>query len=370
MRIAFMLTSLGIGGTERQVVALAERMRARGHTVLIVVLREWIPQEWPTQTDVIHLALRKTPLDAIRGVARAVPALRAFRPDILHCHNLHGNLLGRLLKLVFSRVRVVSTIHNIYEGGRLRMLAYRATDGLSECTVAVCEAAAQHMVECGAAPKQNPCQVIPNGIDLTAFTPNEERRAEMRQKMGAADRFIWIAVGRIVVAKDYENMLRAFALTHQAEERSELWIAGEGSGLYADCMLAFADELAVSGAIRWLGLRTDVNALLDAADAFVLASTWEGMPLAVGEAMAMRKPVVATDVGGVHELLGECGTLVPAMNSGLLAKAMLDVMRTSTSASCTEKCQAARRRIEEQFSMDAIADKWEQLFRSLLAEPS
>lgn len=370
MRIAFMLTSLGVGGTERQVVALAERMRTRGHAVLILVLTDWTPQEWPTAVEVIHLALHKTPLDVIRGVARAAPALRGFRPDVLHCHNFHGNILGRLLKVVLPTVRVVSTIHNVYEGGRLRMLAYRVTDRLSQCTVGVCQAAANHMLECGAAPRRKLCHVIANGIDLAGFTPNEERRAAMREHMGASDRFIWIVVGRVVLAKDYETLLRAFALTLKTEECAELWIAGEGSGLYADCMLALADELGLGRAVRWLGLRKDVEALLDAADAFVLASAWEGMPLAIGEAMAMQKPVVATNVGGVRELLGDCGTLVPAMNSGSLANAMLDVVRTKTSAKSMETRQAARRRIEEQFSMDVTADKWERLFHWLRAEPS
>jgi glycosyltransferase involved in cell wall biosynthesis len=369
MRIAFMLTSLGIGGTERQVVALAERMRARGHAVMIVVLAECAPQEWPAQVEVVHLALRRNFLDIIRGVARAVPVLRAFRPQILHCHNFHGNIVGRLLKVLFPHVRVVSTIHNVYEGGRLRMIAYRLTDPLSQCTVAVCDAAARHLTECGAAPRRRICHVIANGIDPAEFTPDPERRAAMRERMGAADRFIWIAVGRVVLAKDYENLLRAFVLVREAEERAELWIAGEGMGLYAVCMQALADELGVSGAMRWLGLRRDVDSLLDAADAFVLSSAWEGMPLAVGEAMAMEKPVVATDVGGVHELLADCGILVPAMNSALLARAMLDVMRSGTSAKWAVVCHGARRRIEEQFSMDVTAGKWEQLFRSLLAKP-
>jgi glycosyltransferase involved in cell wall biosynthesis len=361
---------LGVGGTERQVIALSERMRARGHGVLILVLKDWIPHEWPTHVDVIHLALGKTPLDVIRGVARAAPALRAFQPDILHCHNFHGNILGRLLKLLFPRVPVVSTIHNIYEGGRLRMFAYRMTDSLAERTVAVCEAAGSHMLQCGAAPRRRVCSVIANGIDPSKFTPSHERRADMRAQMEAADRFIWIAVGRIALAKDYENLLRAFSSVHQSWERAELWIAGEGTGLYADCMLAFADELGLSTAVRWLGLRNDVVALLDAADAFVLASAWEGMPLAVGEAMAMQKPVVATDVGGVRELLGDCGVLVPPANSGMLADAMLEVMSASNSAKWVATCRAARQRIEEQFSMDANADRWEQLFRSLLSRPS
>ncbi len=89
---------------------------------------------------------------------------------------------------------------------------------------------------------------------------------------------------------------------------------------------ALAADLGVAS-VRWLGLRRDMPALLDAADGFVLASAWEGMPLAVGEAMAMEKPVVATDVGGVRELVGEAGVIVPAKSPESLAEAMLEMMR-------------------------------------------
>ena len=114
-----------------------------------------------------------------------------------------------------------------------------------------------------------------------------------------------------------------------------------------------------------LGLRRDVAAVLDAADGFVLSSAWEGMPLALGEAMAMEKPVVATDVGGVRELLGDCGVIVPARNATALADAMLAVMRQSLEERAAMG-RAARQRIVKNFSMDAKADEWEALYRSVL----
>jgi hypothetical protein len=92
-------------------------------------------------------------------------------------------------------------------------------------------------------------------------------------------------------------------------------------------------ELELRDSVRWLGLRRDMPALLDAADAFVSGSAWEGMPLAVGEAMAMEKPVVATDVGGVRELVGDAGLVVPAKDSGALADAMQATMGEGREAS-------------------------------------
>ena len=126
-----------------------------------------------------------------------------------------------------------------------------------------------------------------------------------------------------------------------------------------------AAELGVAASVRWLGLRRDMSALLDAADGFVSASAWEGMPLAVGEAMAMEKPVVATEVGGVRELVGESGVMVPAKDPETLAQAMLALMR-STPQARRSLGRAARERIERLFSFDAKADEWESLYREML----
>ena len=117
--------------------------------------------------------------------------------------------------------------------------------------------------------------------------------------------------------------------------------------------------------VRWLGLRRDMPALLDAADGFVLSSAWEGMPLAVGEAMAMEKPVVATDVGGVRELVGDAGYTVSAKSPEGLAGAMLELMRR-TPVARSALGRRARERIVSNFSMNARADEWEILYWTLL----
>jgi glycosyltransferase involved in cell wall biosynthesis len=89
------------------------------------------------------------------------------------------------------------------------------------------------------------------------------------------------------------------------------------------------------------------------------------MPLAVGEAMAMERPVVATDVGGVRELVGDAGAIVPAKDSNALAEAMVATMRRPAAARA-EMGRAARERICSRFSMDRKAEEWEALYRSVL----
>ena len=112
-------------------------------------------------------------------------------------------------------------------------------------------------------------------------------------------------------------------------------------------------------------MRRDLPALLDGADGFVLAAAWEGMSLAVGEAMAMEKPVVATDVGGTHELVGEAGAVVPSRAPDALAMAMLELMH-KTPEDRHKLGLAERRRICRSFNMDTKADEWEALYRTVL----
>lgn len=360
MRIVYVFTSLGIGGAERQALALAERMAARGHTVALMVLRPRLHEEWPTPLDVFRLEMRRTPQSVVAGVIRGRSFLRDFRPDLVHSHSFHANFVARLVKAFVPVPVLVSTIHNVYEGGWPRMLAYRLTDRFSRYTTAVSEAAARRFVRLKAVP-QAKCAVVSNGIDTEEFAPSPDRRARMRSQMGADGGFIWLTAGRIVPAKDYPNLLRAFAEVRTARANTQLWIAGPTVGAEFQKCRDLAEQSGLSDAVRWLGLRRDMPALFDAADAFVLGSAWEGMPLALGEAMAMETPVVATDVGGVRELVGDAGSIVPAGNSGALADAMKAMMQT-VPEDLHALGKIARARILKNFSMDAKADEWEALY--------
>jgi glycosyltransferase involved in cell wall biosynthesis len=368
MRIAYVLTSLGVGGAERQVVELAERMAARGHAVSLLVLRLRQPEEWPTTVARVYLDMRKTPASLFAGLARGRRFLRTFNPDLINSHVYPANMVARLLRIFIPAPQLISTIHNVYEGSGWRMLAYRLTDPLSCWTTVVSQAAADRYVRLNAVQARK-CSVLSNGIDDTEFAPNPERRASARAEMGVQEEFVWFTAGRIAPAKDYPNLLRAFAKVRTASPQAQLWIAGEATGAESTAVQTLTAELGLEASVRWLGLRRDMPALLDAADGFVLASAWEGMPLAVGEAMAMEKPVVATDVGGVRELVGDAGAIVPEKSPDELAEAMLAMMRR-TDEERRSLGRAARERIATHFSMDAKAEEWEALYRAVLAEKS
>ncbi len=245
------------------------------------------------------------------------------------------------------------------------MFAYWLTDRLSRRTVAVSQAAADRFTRVGAVPAGR-CIVVPNGIDVQEFSPDRERRARMRQEMGVDAKFVWLVSGRIVAGKDYPNLLRALAILSDTHSWAQVWIAGSWANKDMVQLIELPEFNKVEPMIRWLGLRRDLPALLDAADGFVLSSAWEGMPLAVGEAMAMEKLVVATDVGGVRELVGEDGYLVPPRNPAALAAGMREVMQTNVSVSVAVR-RSARARICKNFNMDEKPAEWESLYLKTLS---
>jgi glycosyltransferase involved in cell wall biosynthesis len=365
MRIAYMLSSLGFGGAERQVVGLAERMAARGHQVLLIVLRHRAEHVWPADVPVVYLDMSKSLTGVMIGLVRGRRALVDFRPDLVHSHTFPANMAARLLRASGASPRTLSTIHNVYEGGWHRTFAYRITDGLAIHTTAVSQAVANRCIETGAVARYK-CSVLTNGIDVVLFAKDGGRREAMRAEINAGSNFIWLAAGRITAAKDYPNLLRAFARVRAAIPQTRLWVAGEGKNLEEERVRNLAIDERLMEHIDWLGLRDDMPAVFDGADAFVLSSVWEGMPLVVGEAMAMEKPVVATDVGGVREMMGDAGDVVPPRDPDRLAQAMLRIMRTKLDERAI-MVKAARQRICSCFDLEAKVDEWETLYSRLFA---
>jgi glycosyltransferase involved in cell wall biosynthesis len=231
----------------------------------------------------------------------------------------------------------------------------------------VSQAVADRYIEIGAVPPHK-CSVVTNGIDLDEFSPSR-LGSRARERMQAEDGFVWLAAGRIVPAKDFENLIAAFRRVRAQRPDAQLWIAGErGEGriMRTDGQVAGSEPYYSEG-IRWLGLCKDMAATIAPVDGFVLSSAWEGLPLVVGEAMAMEKPVVATDVGGVRELVGDAGILVVRKDSQALADAMLRVMRMKEEDRRATG-RSARLRISEYFDMNAKAAEWEALYDRLLRD--
>ena len=314
--------------------------------------------------EVVSLDLTRGVPDP-RGVFRLAGIVRRFRPDVVHSHMFHANLLARVVRLLVPMPVLICTAHSIDEGGRFRMLLYRLTDRLCDFTTQVSEAGRARYLSIGAARKAA-LTVVPNGIDVAAYRVDAATRQEVRQREGLDRAFAWIAVGRLERAKDYPNLLAAFRLVVDAGiGDAALLIVGDGP--LRNSLLEQAGRLELSRSVRFLGERLDVARWLCAADALVLSSAWEGFGLAVGEAQLAGLPVVATDCGGPREVLAPgAGSLVPPGVPQALAEAMIGVMKASAAAR-RDMGERGRRHVASRFSLERIVEQWAALYTKEIA---
>ena len=362
MKIFILSTSMGMGGADQQILILAQAMQARGHEVRIVALaplgamgleaqRAGIPTE--------SLDLQRN-LGIVPRFFRLVRMIRAWRPDVLHSHMVHANLMARAARPLAPVPALVSTIHSINDGGALRMAAYRLTSGLVDRFTIISQLAAQRYVAIGAVP-ENRLQVVPNAVDTARFKRLPHARDAIRRQLGMGDEFVWLAVGRFEPAKDYPTMIAAFARLAAQRPRSQLLLVGEGS-LKGE-VEGWVRQEGLEGRVRLLGVRRDIPELLSAADGYVLSSAWEGMPVALLEAAAAELPVVATRVGGVPEVVGDgaTGLLVPAADPVALAEAMVTVESLSPDRRAAMG-RRGRALVEERYGTARVMQMWERLY--------
>ncbi len=364
--LVFLITGLDYGGAETQLVNLVTRLKERGWDVRVVSML-------PPQTFTDELEQAGIPLATLnmrRGVAdpravfRLVKMLREWKPWILTSFMFHANLLGRIAGRLAGVPINISSVRTENMGGALRERVMRLTDWMGDITITNCRIVADSLTKQGVVPAERVC-VIPNGLVLDKFVVTNSNKQEVRRDLGVAEEdFLWLAVGRLEEPKDYPNLLQAFRIVVNKYE-AQLYVAGQGS--LTEDLERQAIKLGISDRVVFLGLRRDIPQLLEAADGFVLSSAWEGLPNTVMEAMAAAKPVVATNVGGVPELVqdGKTGYIVPPRNPEALALAMEKMMALSHEER-SEMGKAGRAHIEANYSLERVVDQWEELYKELL----
>lgn len=363
-----------VAGAEQQVIALAKGLKWRGWRVSIVALSghggSAARELRAAGIEFLSLEMRKGLLDP-RGWFRFNRWLCRERPQIVHAHLPHAAWLTRWSRLCIATHDLsdlgspatifIDTLHSSSTGSCIRRFGYRASRWLTDCVTAVSQSVADahsaaRMVD------HRKLTILHNGVDVEHFQPDACDRARVRGELGLNDEFLWLATGRLEPVKDYATLLHAFALQPQ---NTRLLIAGEGSQHGSLCQLSA--NLGIERRVRFLGFQHDVKPWLHAADAFVLSSRWEGLPVGLIEAGACGLPAVATDVPGSREVVvpGRTGLLVPSGSHEALAQAM-----TAIALASPRERQAmghlARLHVLDRFSLDSMLDRWETLYGTLM----
>lgn len=211
-------------------------------------------------------------------------------------------------------------------------------------------------------------RVIPNGFDTARFKPDAEVRARVRHELGIAeDQVAVMSAARFHPLKGHAALFEAAGLVHARHPRAVFVAAGRGVTEANPAVAAMVERSGLGGAVRLLGDRADIPALLAASDMFVQPSVSEAFPNAPGEAMATGLVCVATDVGDTAILLGDTGFLVKPGDPAALAAAVERAI-TLPPDERHRMGQRARERIVREFPIDGIADRFAQLIRELSAQ--
>jgi glycosyltransferase involved in cell wall biosynthesis len=324
-RILRVITRMNAGGPARHVAWVSEGLATRGWETRLLTGDVAAGEDDLTGVaDGRGVDLRRVPglsrkIDPLRdgaALAKVVAAIREFDPDIVHTHTTKAGLLGRMAVLLVNgtrqraaRIRAVHTFHgNVLSGhfppvreralrGIERLLAHAATDAI---LVLSPQQRAEIVERFRIAPPEK-VSIVPLALDLGVFATLPSRGAFRREMGFGDDAFVVGMVGRIAPIKNHEMFLRVAGKTLLTTPRARFVVVGDGSG--APELARLARELGIEGAVRFAGLRTDLAEVYADLDAVALTSRNEGTPLSLIEAMASGRAVVATDVGGVRDLL-------------------------------------------------------------------
>jgi glycosyltransferase involved in cell wall biosynthesis len=353
--VVFVLNRIAAGGAEAQVRRVSVGLSERGWQVTIISLSKdtVFPTECVSQN--IERVNLMGPLGwrAVFQVFRLRRELRRQAPAVCVSMMIPADPVARLACL-FSGLPLISSLRNEYIGGWVVNLALFITSWIPICVTTNTVSVKQRL-----GPKVTPwwrsIEVVPNAVQLENVTDLPVVRREVRRELGVSeDTFLWVAVGAQTPQKNYLGLLEALKLVPD----SNLLIVGAD---FQKAMLTIASEsLGLAQRVSQLGRRNDVARLLIAADGFVQASDYEGMPNAVMEAMFARKPIVATAVGGVPELIetGVSGILVAPKSPHTLAQAMrsIEKMGAIERASLGER---AHNHVLSNHSLPVVVDQWE-----------
>jgi glycosyltransferase involved in cell wall biosynthesis len=379
-RVTLFIDNLRNGsGAERPSIELARSLKSRGWNVSIVAML--FPEYEATLLGSERIPLYT--LDAgggnpVRLMLRLARFLKAESPHILHCHTSRAVLISRLARLSEHVPVVIGTLHGLDLPNVNRTgvgTPNRHTDWSSDVTTVACKAAADRCLSSGSVTRRT-LRLIPNGVNSERFRFDPAARLRLRTELDVANEFVWLALGRSQSVEDLDFMIRAFARVAAQAPRSILLFADRGP-LRRE-LAELAQGMGVASRLKFFEPQSDVQDfmsqdlmsqdLMSAADAGVLSSSYEAMPMELLEAAATGLPSVTVNAGSASEIVvhGVTGFLAPPFNPEEMANAMLRLW-SLPAASRTLMGEQARCHVTSRFALSQVTGQWESLYREMLA---
>ncbi len=376
--ILFLGTQMEVAGAQRVLLSQARWFHEKGYPVQAVFFydKQWLAKVWQDQYEFPVVSLDGWDpnifflfniSNVIRGLLRLFGLLRK-QMKVIVAFTPHSNLLGLPLAWMAGVPVRIGTHHGYIEGSsaRLAWLHGRLTNSRF-CTIMVAVSAQVRQFALrreGADARK--LIVIENGIEPLGIKKlSGPRRRALRNKIGASGATtVLLTVGRLTVQKGHTVLLDAIAKLKSIRPQPQFVFAGDGP--LKDDLVEKARRLGILQQVRFVGIRGDINELLLAADIFVQPSLWEGLSLALLEALLAGLPVLATRVGGVIDVVedGYSALLVPPRNSAALSAAMRRLLRDKQLRNRLGR--TGQKRAQTHYSIEHMCRAYEELLTKLI----
>ena len=378
INLLYLIPGFGMGGTERQVVALARVLDRARFDLRVACLRRW--GHLLDDIEALGVPVTEYGIDRLYGPRTLrqqlhfARALRRHRPHIVHVYNFYPIVFG----VPITRILRVPTIVSIRDTGVYltpwQRRVQRAVCRLADRIVANAEAVRQWLLAEGYDARK--IHVIGNGLDVSPFTATNGN-GHVRRELGLrTDAPVVAVVSRLSRQKGLEDFLEAAALVAPRLPAVQFLIVGDSHLVrdgrvvpdvaYRQALVAHATRLGLGDRVVFAGFRRDVAQVLSEVTVSVLPSLSEGLSNVLLESMAAGVPVIATRVGGNPEIVedGRTGMLVPPSDPAALAGAMCAVLENPERSGAL--CLAGRRRIAERFSIERMVRTTERFYLDVL----
>ena len=367
--ILFVIDGLEFGGGERLFLQLAVKLRDRYHFLVATDSGGKFAHEL-RNLDIEVFSLNMTRQLALKPFYQIRDIIRHKKIKLVHSQGARADFFSRLAGRRARVPHIVSTIQMPVEGfevGFLRKLIYRLMDQFSgryvDRFIVVSESLRKTITE-GRGISDERVAKIYNGIELDQFHP-DLKRSNLRKQWGiSAEDPVIGAIGRLVWQKGFEYLIEAMPEILQDISQAKLLLVGEGPLRHE--LEGLARKLDVYTRVIFAGFRSDIQDLLSMIDILAVPSLLEGFPMITLEAMAMAKPIVATQIEGIVEQISDSdeGILVPPRDTEALASAILRLIKERELGN--RLGVAARSKIERYFSIDKMVKETEMVYLSLL----
>lgn len=368
--IMLLIRSLGVGGAERQIIALANQLAERGEAVVVATFYCGGGLEGTLNSKrVSRIVLGKHGRWDFTFPFRLALAIRRVRPWLIYSFMPGANIASALVRpfvtppvvwgirssyMPLERYGFVSMIVGWFEGALAhmpRMTIYNSVAGL------------RHYVSKGY-PEQN-SYIVQNGIDINLYRRVEEGGRRVRNEIGVADNEILVGlVGRIDPVKNIGKFIDAAQQAAQVDRRLRFVLVGDGNVELVKSLRQQARMAGLDDRLTWLGVRQDMPEVYSALDISCSMSMGEGFSNVLAESMACEVPCIASDVGDARILLGNCGIILQSVTPQVMAEAIISMAALSVDARQIMG-KACRQRIVANFSVSTMVDNTLSLLRSV-----